>query len=212
MISSAQDYKALKDSLKQAADRLAYFPDSVDLRLRKASWNMELEQWDAAKAEYDFVLGREPGNLAALYYRAFANEKLKRYNFARLDYQNLLAVDPGNFEGQLGLALLNQKDMHYTEALDQMNRLVDQYPDSAVAYAARAGIEKERGMRELAAYDYAEAIKRDAGNLDYRVNLIDLLITLGRRSEARGQLDETVKLGITPRASLIDFYNRLKNK
>lgn len=52
---------------------------------------------------------------------------------------------PGNFEGQLGLALLNQKSKHFTEAFDQINSLVNQYPDSAVVYAARGGIEKERG-------------------------------------------------------------------
>ena len=67
-----------------------------------------------------------------------------RYNFARLDYQNLLVLVPGNFQAQLGLALLNEKDKHYTEAYDGINSLIEQYPDSAMAYAARGGMEKER--------------------------------------------------------------------
>ena len=132
----AQDDRLLRDSLKQAAEVLAYHPDSIDLRLRKASFNMQLQQWEYAKDEYDYVLGRNPYNVAALYYRAYANEQLRRYSFARLDYENLLKVVPGNFEGQLGLALLNQKDRRYTEAYNQINRLVELFPDCAVAYAA----------------------------------------------------------------------------
>ena len=146
----AQDRSALRDSLSAAVDRLGYYPDSTDLRLRKASWNIELGQWQYAKDEYDYVLKREPRNIAALFYRAFVNEKMKRYGFARLDYETLLSVVPGNFEGRLGLALLNQKDHHYTEALDNINILVSQYPDSAVAYAARGGMEAERNMLDLA--------------------------------------------------------------
>lgn len=207
--ANAQNHSALKDSLSKAVDVLAYHPDSIDLRLKKASWNMELQQWNYAKDEYDEVLKLNPKNIAALYYRAFANEKLKRYNFARLDYENLLALVPGNFEVQLGLALLNQKDQHYTEAFDQINSLVSQYPDSAVVFAARGGIEKERGMLELAEYDYSEAIKRDAHNTDYRLNRVDILLTLGKKDEAKSDLDDLVKSGIS-RANLIDFYKRLR--
>ena len=118
------DKKQLRDSLKAATELLAYHTDSIDLRLRKAAWNLQLGQWDYAKNEYDYVINRDPSNLAARYYRAFANEKLKRYNFARLDYEAILMVVPGNFQAQLGLALLNQRDNHFTEAFDQINALV----------------------------------------------------------------------------------------
>ena len=132
-VAFAQGRASLRDSLAVAVDRLSYKPDSLDLRLKKASWNVQLEQWQYAKDEYDYVLGCDPKNVAALFYRAYVNEKMKRYGFARLDYENLLSVLPGNFEGRLGLALLNQKDHRYTDAMDQINMLVAQYPDSAVA-------------------------------------------------------------------------------
>lgn len=151
----------LRDSLRQAMETLSYHPDSIDLMLKKASWNMQLEQWQYAKDEYDKVLRLEPGNVAGLFYRAYANDRLRRYNFARLDYETLLGIVPGNFEAQLGLALVNQKDSHFTEALNGINRLVTAFPDSAVAWAARAGMENERGQLELAEYDYSEALKRD---------------------------------------------------
>lgn len=209
LCGQAQDKQSLRDSLAAATEALAYHPDSVDLRLKKAAWNVELEQWQYAKDDYDRVLRKEPDNVAALYYRAFVNEKLGRYNFARLDYQNLIRLVPGNFEIQLGYALLNQKDHHYTEAMDQMNLLVSQYPDSALAYAARAGMEVERGQYELASYDYEEAILRDGTNTDYILAHADVLITLGRKEKARKQLDRLVALGI-PRGSLKDYYKRLK--
>ncbi len=207
----AQGNKTLRDSLSHAVELLSYHPDSLDLRLKKAGWNIELEQWQYAKDEYDYVLKRDARNIAALYYRAYVNDKLGRYNFARLDYEALLREIPDNFEAQLGLALLNQKDHRYTEAFDQINRLVSQYPDSAVAYAARAGIEAERGMNELAVGDYEEAILRDPSNTDYRISMIDRLIVLKRMDEAKRRLDELVRMGI-PRASLSELYQRCKKK
>ena len=205
----AQQREALRDSLKKATEALEYHPDSVDLRLKKAAWNLQLEQWQYAKDEYDRVLSKDQHNIAALYYRAFANQKLGRYNFARLDYEHLLQRVPGHFSALLGLALLNQKDKHHTEALNQINLLVSQHADSAVAYAARAGIEVEQGMLELGEYDYSEAIKRDQKNTDYLLNRAELRIQLGKTEKAREDLDRLVSLGV-PRPALKNWYRRLK--
>lgn len=207
--SIAQERSQLRDSLSKALETLAYHPDSVDLILKKASWNIELGQWQYAKDSYDDVLRLEPYNPAALFFRAYANEKLNRLNFARLDYETLLTIVPGNFEAQLGLALLNFKDKHFTEAMDMANRLVSQFPDSAVAYAARAGMERERGMTELAEYDYTEALRRDSANTDYLLSRADLRIQLRMWDDARRDLDKLVALGI-PQSSLKAFYRRLR--
>ena len=208
---SAQGNRDLRDSLAQATNVLAYHPDSIDLRLKKVAWNIELEQWAYAKDDLDKVLFLDNTNIAGLFYRAFVNEKMNRYNFARLDYQNLLVLVPGNFQAQLGLALLNEKDKHYTEAYDGINNLIEQYPDSAISYAARGGIEKERGRFELAEYDYQQAIQRDAKNKDYLVNHVDLLIQLGRKEDALEDLNKLQRLGVAP-GQLRDFYVRLRGK
>lgn len=202
---------ALRDSLAAATNVLAYHPDSIDLRLKKAAWNIQLEQWAYAKDDLDKVLFLNNTNIAGLFYRAYVNEKLKRYNFARLDYQNLLVLVPGNFQAQLGLALLNEKDKHYTEAYDGINGLIEQYPDSATAYAARGGMEKERGMLELAEYDYAQAVQRDSDNVDYRINRIDLLISLDRKLDAYTELEALQRMGVKA-GQLQEFYRRLRQK
>lgn len=211
LAANAQDGKALRDSLASATDVLAFHPDSIDLRLKKVAWNIQLEQWNYAKDDLDKVLFLDRTNIAGLFFRAFVNEKLKRYNFARLDYQNLLTLVPGNFQAQLGLALLNEKDRHFTEAYDGINNLIEQYPDSATAYAARGGMEKERGMLELAEYDYQQAVLKDSLNRDYRMNHADVLISLGRKQQVMEELNQLIKLGMSP-GELRDFYVRLRKK
>ena len=207
----AQSNQALRDSLAKATEALAYNPDSIDLRLKKAAWNIQLVQWNYAKDDLDKVLFLDNTNIAGLFYRAFVNEKLYRYNFARLDYQNLLVLVPGNFQAQLGLALLNQKDKHYTEAYDGINNLIEQYPDSALAYAARGGMEKEKGQLELAVYDYGKAHELEPDNLDYLWNHADILFSLGKWSEGQVDLEKLRTLGV-PQGQLRDFLHRRKMK
>ena len=208
---SQNDKSASRDSLAAATEELAYHPDSVDLRLRKAGWNVRLEQWQYALDEYSHVLRQEPNNIAALFYRAYVNERLYRYRFARLDYEHLLRIVPGHFERALGLALLNQKDKHYTEALDGINQLVNAYPKSAIAWAARAGMEEEQGMLELSEYDYTQAIELAPNNADYLLSRADIRIRLGQLANARQDLEALVKLG-TPRAALGKWFGKCKRE
>ena len=209
LVTDAQTYDDLRDSLEVASDMVRKFPDNIGLRLNKASWNMLLEQWDYAKKEYDWVLERDPQNVAALYYRAYVFEKQHRYKFARKDYETMLSVVPGNFNGQLGLALLCQKDMRPSEAMDRLNILIQQYPDSAVAYAARAGLEAERGQNEVAEYDFSEAMRLDPSNSDYILNRADIRIKMGKKKQAREDLDRAVLAGV-PRPALNEMYARCR--
>ena len=200
-----QDSRSMRDSLAHASRLLETYPDSIDLRLKKAAWNVELEQWEYALDEYSRVLSRQPDNLAALFFRAFVNGQMNRLGFARQDYEHLLALVPAHFEARLGLALVNQKDKRYGEASDQINRLIEQHPDSAVAWAVRAGMEAERGLAELAVFDYGEALKRDKDNVDYIILRAEQLIALNRRQEAYSELDRAARLGV-PKSELKDYY------
>ena len=175
--AQAQTYEEMRDSLEAAVKLLEKFPEDNNLRLKKASWNLLLEQWEYAKREYDIVLDRDPRNVAALYYRAYVNEKLHRYKFAR--------------------------------TMNRINHLVEQYPDHAVAYAARAGMESERGMLELAEYDFTEAMRLDPDNTDYIINRADVRIRMQHMEDARKDLDLAVEKGIS-RPALADLYARCR--
>lgn len=207
--AEAQSYDDLRDSLEVAVSQLRKFPNNINLRLNKASWNMLLEQWDYAKEEYDWILERDPKNVAALYYRAYIYEKQHKYKFARKDYETMLSIVPDHFNGQLGFALLCQKDMRYSEAMDRINILIEQYPDSAVAYAARAGLEAERGLYEVAEYDFSEAMRLDPSCSDYILNRADIRLKMGKKKEAREDLDRAVQAGV-PRPALSEMYARCK--
>lgn len=205
----AQTNAEWRDSLATLNRQIELNPKSVDLRLRKAAVNLQLQQWEYAVEEYNTVLLNEPRNMTALYFRAYANNNLRRYDLAKNDYEDILKTSPSNLETRLGLAytliLLGQT----TEALNQMNVTVEQHPDSAVAFAARAGLEKDMNMYDAALYDWTEAIRLSPNNTDYIVSKADILILMGRKAEAQALLDESVSRG-TPRGALREWYERCK--
>lgn len=184
-------------------------PRSTDLRLKKAAVNIELNQWSYAIEEYGNVLRLEPRNLAALYFRAYAYTHQRQYALAKADYETFLSVAPVHMEARLGLAMVNEKMGRVTDTMDELNRLVEMFPDSAVTWAARATFETTRKQYDMALYDWSEAISRAPQNADYVVSQADVLLTLGRRDEARKQLYAAVGRGI-PRGVLHEWIAKCK--
>ncbi|MBQ7471950.1 MAG: tetratricopeptide repeat protein [Prevotella sp.] len=205
----AQTNQELKDSVSWAIGMLDTYPDSLPLRMKKASWNMLLGEWQRAKDEYDFVISRDPLLAPAFFYRAYANEKLRLSALARQDYNSYLKLMPNDMYAHLGLVVLNQKDKRYAEAFDQVNRLVQQFPDSALVYATRGNLELEQGLKELAEYDYSKAIEKDPAATDYLLSRVEVRLQLGRKKEAREDLDRLVRLGVS-RANLQYYFMRAK--
>ena len=205
----AQSLSEWRDSLAILNRQIRLSPSSVDLRLKKAAVNIELGQWEYAVDEYSKVLELEPRNLAALYFRAYANSNLRHYDLSLRDYEAFLAIVPKNFEAQLGLAMVKRKMGRKTDTLDELNKLVQLFPDSTVAYAARASYEAELQQWEVALFDWDEAIKRDPLNTDYAVSKIDILITLKRYDEAWTMLQNAMKRGV-PRSALKEWIDKCK--
>ena len=94
LTSQAQSTQPLRDSLARATEELAFHPDSTDLRLKKAAWNIQLEQWEYALDEYTRILNRQPDCLAALFYRAYANQKDHHYTEATDQINRLVQQHP----------------------------------------------------------------------------------------------------------------------
>ena len=209
--AQAQDTQRWRDSLTVLNQAIASQPWSTDLHLRKAAANLELKQWQYAIDEYNLVLQKEPRNAAALFYRAYANTHLRRFDLARNDLNDLLVYYPRHFEGRLSLAVILQHTGKRQDALDQLNQTIQLYPDSAVAYAARANVERDMKQDEAALYDWQKAEQLDERNPLYVVSHVDLLLVLERRTEARMVLDDAVKRGI-PRGMLLEWYEKCKRK
>ena len=205
----AQTGQEWRDSLSVLGRAIDLNPRNVELRLRKAAVNLELSQWDYAIEEYGRVLDLDSLNLTALYFRAYANAQQRRYPLAVADYERFLAIVPKHFEAQLGLAMVAKKVSGQVATMDQFNRLVEQFPDSALAYAARAGYEVELQQLEPALYDWSEAIRLCPNNLEFIVSKVDVLLALKRKHEAKVLLDQAIANG-TPRAALRDWLERCK--
>jgi len=205
----AQTRQQWRDSLETLSASLKQNPDNIDLRLRKAEADIQLEQWDYALAEYGRILRADEKNLAALYFRAYVHERQKHYDLAKVDYDAFLAIEPVHLEARLGLAHVLQKMGRKSDAMDELNHIVQMFPDSADAYAARAAYETELQQYDVAVYDWGEAARRRPENVDFVVSKVDVLLHLGRRAEAKECLDKLVRQG-TPRGSLKDWYDRTK--
>ena len=205
----AQSRQEWRDSLETLSASLKQDPDNIDLRLRKAEADIQLERWDYALAEYGRILRADEKNLAALYFRAYVHERQKHYDQAKVDYDAFLAIEPVHLEARLGLAHVLQKMGRRSDAVDELNRIVQMFPDSADAYAARATYETEQQQYDVAVYDWSEAVRLRPGNVDYTVSKVDVLLRMGRKREARETLDALVSKG-TPRGVLKEWYDRTR--
>ncbi|MCR5818490.1 MAG: tetratricopeptide repeat protein [Prevotella sp.] len=204
-----QENQRWRDSLTVLNRLIASQPFSTDLHLRKANANLQLKQWQYAIEEYKLVLQKEPHNPAALFYRAYANTHLRHFDLAKNDLNDLLAFLPNHFEGRLSLAVVLQQLNHKQEALDQLNQVIQQHSDSAVAYAMRANLERSLKQDEAALYDWQKAESLSPRDPTYVVSHVDLLLVLERRKEAKKVLDEAVKRGL-PKGMFIGWYQKCK--
>ena len=209
LTSWAQTPREWRDSVSTLMEAIAKDPKNTDLRLKKAEANINLQQWEYAVEEYGNVLRIDNRNLAALYFRAFCHTQLRHYDLAKVDYESFLAIEPVHMEARLGLAHVLQKIGHKAETVDELNRIVQMFPDSADAYAARAAYETEQKQYDIALYDWDEAIRRRPDNVDFVVSKVDILIRLGKRNETLEALDNAVNRG-TPRGALKEWYDQLK--
>ena len=145
---------------------------------------------------YNEILKKDPTNLAALYYRAFVNGKMRRYDLSASDYEKMLTFAPTNIEARLGLAYTYIKRGKPTDALDQYGLIIEQHPDSAVAYASRACLEEEMQRYDIALYDWEKAVELQPSNNDYIYSKASLLVKMNRKKEARECLEELVRRGV----------------
>ena len=189
--AQAQTPREWRDSVSVLIEAINKAPKNISLRLLKAEANINLQQWDYAV------------------FRAFCHTQLRHYDLAKFDYETFLTIQPEHFEAHLGLAHTLQKMGKKTDAFDELNRIVQLFPDSADAYAARAAYEADLKQYEAAVYDWDGALRLQPGNVEYAISKVDALIRLGRRQEAREQLDAIVRRG-TPRGALKQWYDQLK--
>lgn len=182
---------------------------STDSHLRKAATFLERKQWERAVDEYQLVLRHDEHNPAALFYRAYAYTHLRRYDLAKNDYNSILAKFPTHLEARLGLAYVCQQMGRKTDALNELNMVVLQHPDSVSGYVARASLETDMQQYEAACYDWEEVVRRKPEDTDYQLSYVDVLIRMGNKETAHRQLDRLASKGVG-KGVLHEFYKKLR--
>lgn len=207
----AQSNQEWRDSLNVLNQQIAQSPYSADMHMRKAAINLELQQWEFAVDEYKTVLQHDENNLTALFYRAYAYTHLRRYDLAKNDYNDILFNEPTHMEARIGLSYVYQLMGKRNDALDLLNIVVEQYPDSVAGYVARASLETEMKQYESALYDWEKAIKLIPDNTDYQLSYVEVLIRMGRNDAARRELDKLANRGVS-QGLLREYYKKIKRK
>ena len=167
--ANAQTPREWRDSVSVLIDAINKNPKDVNLRLLKGEANINLKQWEYAVQEYGYVLRLDEKNLAALFFRAFCHTQLRHYDLAKVDYETFLTIQPEHFEAHIGLAHTLRQLGRKTDTFDELNRIVQLFPDSAEAYAARASYEVEQGLYNAAVYDWDEALRLQPSNVEFAV-------------------------------------------
>ena len=200
---------SLRDSINITDNEIKLHPDSVQLYLVKASLCLKVYDWEEATKTCTDALYKDNNCLNALYYRAYANNNLRRYTLAKNDYETLIRLAPRNKEARLGLIYTLTCLKKHNDALDQANILIELFPDSSEAFAARAGVEEDMNAFELALYDLDQAIRLSPTESEYIIAKAEILIHLNRKQEAKTLLQAALKRGI-PRESLLAIMARCR--
>ena len=156
------------------------------------------QQWRDSLSVLNKQISQEPYSSDLYLRKAAVNIELQQwdYDLASADYETFLIFAPTNIEARLGLAYTLVKRGKSLEALDQYNIIVEQHPDSAVAYASRACLEEDMKQYDTALFDWGKAVSLSPSNNDYLLSIANLFVKMKRRSDALKCLNELLQRGI----------------
>lgn len=188
---------------------LNFAPLAVPILLDRAALYLEMGETDRAYTDYCQVTDEDKQNKEALLMRAYIYVIRRDYNAARIDYNRLLEMDPLHYSGRLGLATLEQKEGKFREALDILHKMIVERPNDATLYIARADVEREMKLDELAMVDLEEAIRLDAASADAYLLRGSIYLTQKKKALAKTDFEKAISLGV-PRASVHEQLQQCK--
>ena len=200
-----------KEALESYSLALNKTPFSVTMLLNRASLLMEMDYLDRAFTDYCDVLDIDRKNPEALMYRAYIYMKRRQYQEARLDYRSYLEMNPENKTARLGMALVNQKDRRFQESLEEFNRLIVDYPKDASLLKARAELEVDMNLLDMALLDLENAARLTPDDPEIYVMCGDIYLLQDKKREAYVAFEKAIELGV-PRPQLNDRLKASKKK
>lgn len=184
-----------QEALESYSLGLNLSPTTLGLLLDRASLYYRLGNEPHAISDYTSVLDLNADHQEALFFRAYLYVRMRDYKRARADYDHLLKLQPLREDALQGLCILNTKDNRPREAMEQANNLIQIYPNHAVNYAIRGGIELDSKQYEVALYDFDKAVELDPSNPDMLLSRADCYTRMKKKKQARKDLQQALELG-----------------
>lgn len=180
------------NSYKQAID-LA--PNALPIILDRAAVYMEKGMAEYAYADYIKVLEQDKTNKEALQMCAYICMNQHNYKDARRYYNRLLAKYPTDENSALGLINLNQKEGRLREALDLATELITFKPSNPLFLMARANVEKDLNLSDLALLDLDDVIKINPRSIEAFILRGDIFFKLNNKQKAKEDFLKAIELG-----------------
>ncbi len=200
-----------KEALESYSLALNLTPYSVTMLLNRGSLYLDMDHLDKAYLDYCNVIDLDAKNVEALQFRAYIYMRRRQYQDAKNDFQRLLENAPDHKAARIGMAMVNQKLQHYRESLEELNRLVVDYPKDASMLKARAELEIEMNSLEMALLDLESAAKLDPDDVEIYVMCGEIYLAQERKREAYRAFEKAIELGV-PRPQLEDRLKASKGK
>ena len=200
-----------KEAIESYSLALNLTPYSITMLLNRASLYLDMDYLDKAYVDYCNVIDLDDKNQEALQFRAYIYMRRRQYQEAKNDYQKLLEAAPGDKMARLGMAMVNQKMMRYRESLEELNRLIVDYPKDVSLLKARAELEVDMNSLEMALLDLESAAKLDPNDADIYVMCGEIYLAQERKREAYRAFEKAIELGV-PRPELQDRLKASKSK
>lgn len=120
-------------------------------------------------------------------YQGMVLEKQEDRSGAEQAYRKALVIDPNSALVQNNLAslLLLVPNADLNEALNLTNRALKTRPDVATFYDTRASVHVRQKHLDEAVKDLKKAVELEPGNMDWNLNLADILMQAGKSDQAR---------------------------
>ncbi|KAA6344382.1 Beta-barrel assembly-enhancing protease [termite gut metagenome] len=187
--------------LDEAAESYTYAlnftPYSIPILLNRATVYMEQGFSNRAYVDYCQVLDKDKKNMEALLMRAYIYMMRRDYNASRMDYNSLLDVNSLHYSARLGLATLNQREEKFREAIDILEGLIAEYPTEMELYVARAEVEQNMNLPDLALIDIDRAIQLNPLSAEAFLLRGKINLAYKKKKTAKKDFEKAELLGIS---------------
>jgi tetratricopeptide (TPR) repeat protein len=137
----------------------------ADYLIARAELHLELEDYDAALADADLAVDRNPESSTVYQTRGMIHRALDNESEAEADFTKTLELDPERVLAQLARATVRLSLKRFPEALADCDTVIAALPTLAKAYEIRGMARKFSGDSAAALVDYNEAIRLNPGSL-----------------------------------------------